>query len=198
MSDIDIKALWQQQPAMPAPAVAELLARVAKLKKKTRTKLAVTNVLLVATCIFIVSIGWLYHPRMVTTRLGIMLMVIAMATYLLAYNRIIPLVSNKSNIDQDTHSYLQQLIRLRQRQEFLYRTMLTLYFILLSAGLCLYFIEFAARMTMLWRVVTYGGTACWVLFNWFYIRPRIIKKQQAGLDDLISRLQGIYEQFTAE
>ncbi|MDR3679260.1 MAG: hypothetical protein P4L41_04780 [Flavipsychrobacter sp.] len=195
-SDIDLKALWQQQPDMPAPDTKELFAKAAKLKMKTRNKIIITNILLAATCAFIVFIGEAYHPKMITTKLGILLMVIAMIMYLIVYNRLLPLLL-KNNSETSISQYLQQFIRIKQKQEFLQKTILSIYFVLLSVGLFLYFIEVAGPMGTIGKAMVYGITALWILFNWFYIRPRTIKKQQAALDAMIDRLQSMNDQLNA-
>ena len=34
----------------------------------------------------------------------------------------------------------------------------------------------------------------WIMLNWFYFRPKQIRKQQQQLDDIIDRLQHICDQ----
>ncbi len=194
-SDIDLKALWQQQPDMPVPDKKELFSKAAKLKNKTRNKLITTNVLLILTSIFITFIGWSYHPKLVTTKIGILIMVIDMVAYLLVYNQLIP-VLYKKDAGASTHEYLQQFIRIKKKQDFLNTTMLSIYYLLLSAGLFLYFIEVADRKNMAARLMTYAITSAWILFSWFYIRPRTIRKQRAAVDTMISKLQAIDDQLT--
>jgi hypothetical protein len=63
------------------------------------------------------------------------------------------------------------------------------------AGICLYMYEYAARMTMTAGIITYAVTLAWIAFNWFYLRPKTIKKQQAKLDELISKFERINKQI---
>ncbi|MEO6979363.1 MAG: hypothetical protein ABI113_13320, partial [Mucilaginibacter sp.] len=79
--------------------------------------------------------------------------------------------------------------------EFLNKTMLTGYFILLSAGITLYFIEYAGRGSLLFQVLAYGITFAWIIFNWIYIRTRTIKKQQKAISDIIARLEEVNRQL---
>ncbi|MBZ4043437.1 hypothetical protein [Flavobacterium hibisci] len=49
--------------------------------------------------------------------------------------------------------------------------------------------EYASRMTILGAGLTYGITFLWILFNWFFIRPKQIKKQQDKINSLIQRFE---------
>ncbi len=193
-NDIDLQALWQQQPSVPPPDTKELFARVAKLKRKNRKKLILTNVLLIATCIYLCWIVWMIHPKMVTTWLSLATLLVAMISYLVVYNRMSPLLL-KDNTDKSAQEYLQQLILLKKKQEFLFTKMLTLYFILLTIGMALYFVEIAAPLGLIGRVITYTVTGAFFLFAWFYIRPRKIRKQRAELNTVIEKLEAVSGQL---
>jgi hypothetical protein len=55
--------------------------------------------------------------------------------------------------------------------------------------------EYTSRMTLFWATVTYGVTLLWIAFNWFYVRPKQIKKQQANTDELISKFEILNRQL---
>jgi hypothetical protein len=44
-------------------------------------------------------------------------------------------------------------------------------------------------------MVTYGLTLFWMGFNWFYIHPKTVKKQQIKLNDLISKMEALTQQL---
>ncbi len=194
MRDMDLRSLWQQQPtAAPLPP-AELLGRVKHVKQKAVRKLVLTNVLLIATCIYISFITVGLHAKMATTYIGAGMVILAMVIYVMAYNRTLPLL-RRADASASVKDHLAQLIHLKEKQDFLFRTMLSVYFFMLSAGMFLYFLEVAAPMSLLWRMVTYGGTGAWVLFAWSYLRPRTIRKQQKDLIALIEKLKEISGQL---
>lgn len=195
-ADTNLQSLWQRQPAPPPLPPADLLGRVTGIKKKAGRKLAVTNVLLLATCFYIGYVTYSFHPKMLTTTLGCGLVISAMILYVLAYNSIIPLL-RKANPGASVQQYLEQLLKLKQKQDFLFRTMLTLYFFMLSAGMFLYFIEVAAGMSRVATAITYGATTTWVLAAWFYLRPRTIRKQQKDLLETIQKLEKLCRQLEA-
>ena len=50
-------------------------------------------------------------------------------------------------------------------------------------------------MTTFWGIFAYGTTSIWILFNWFYLRPKQIKKQQSKLDEIIGKFEMLNEQL---
>ena len=58
--------------------------------------------------------------------------------------------------------------------------------------------EYASRMEVLGAVLSYSITLAWIAFNWFYIRPKTIKKQESKLDELISKFESINKQLKEE
>lgn len=118
-----------------------------------------------------------------------------MVIYLGFYNG---LGSTFKNIDttQTNQGYLQKLIEIKRKQQFMQSKMLSLYFVLLGIGIGLYMYEYVVRMTILWAVFTYGLTLLWMGFNWLYIRPKQIKKQQSKINELIVKFEDVNNQFT--
>ena len=66
---------------------------------------------------------------------------------------------------------------------------------MLTVGICLYMIEPTMRMSLNGQILAYVVTLAWVALNWFYIRPRMIKKQQGKINDLIERFGKLQEQI---
>ena len=131
---------------------------------------------------------------MLTTKIGIVLVIVAMVIFLTAYNQ---LFMNFYRLDNNmTNSeYLQSLYLLKNKQKFMQTTMLNLYFILLFVGICLYMYEYTSRMEVLYAVTTYAVTLAWIAINWFYLRPKTIKKQQAKINGLIDKFEEINNQL---
>ena len=193
-TNIDFKALWARAAESQMPDSREIIDAAIRLNKKMRNKMLMANLCLVASAIFIIFVVFHYHPAMWTTWLGTALIIVAILFNLAASGNVIRLLF-KSNLEVDTTAYLQHLLHIRQKQEYLQTTMLSLYYILLSAGLALYMIEYALMMQTTGRVLTYGITAIWIGFNWFYIRPKTVKKQRAKMDAMISKIGALNMQL---
>ncbi|WP_264565719.1 hypothetical protein [Flavobacterium sp. N3904] len=195
-NNIDFKDLWKQQTVSP-PNIEDLFSKLKHFKRVSIRKLIITNVLLIATSVFILFIWYCYQPEFISTKIGIVLVILAMVIYLLVYNR---LAGFYKTIDGTLNNseYLQKLISIKAKQHFLQSTMLSLYFILLGSGLCLYMFEYTNRMTLFWGIVTYAIMLGWIGFTWFYLRPKEIKKEQDRVNSLIAKFEAVNKQFEAK
>ncbi|WP_291152642.1 hypothetical protein [Flavobacterium sp. UBA7680] len=192
-NNIDFKDLWKKQ-AVNKPNIEDLLARLKQFKKASLRSLWRTNILLAATSAFIIFIWYRYQPEFISTKIGIILAILAMVMYVGVYNRVL---STFKNIDstQTNQEYLQQLILIRKKQQYMQSKVLSWYFVLLMAEICLYMYEYASRMTVFYALITYGITLLWIAFNWFYIRPKQIAKQQDKINGLIEKFEAINHQL---
>jgi len=196
-TEIDFKSLWNKQPATDMPDTKEIFAKADKLKRKTRCTLIGLNLSLIATSIIVVYVGLNIDHVKLTTKIGMALMVIGMISYLVVYNQIIPIVF-KTEVESNSHDYLNKLIRIKRKEDFINKVMINIYFTLLSAGLLLYMLQFAARMSTAWAAWYYILTFGWMAFAWFYLRPRGIRRKQKFLNEVIERLEQINGQLEAE
>ncbi|WP_276379836.1 hypothetical protein [Flavobacterium sp. H4147] len=190
---INFKDLWKKQ-TINQPDMQDLLIRVSKFKKAALRSLWISNILLGLTSAFIIFIWIYYQPQFISTKIGIVLVILAMVIYLFVYNK---LLSSYKNIDatQTNQEYLQKLIVIKKKQQFLQTKMMSFYFVMLTAGICLYMYEYASRMSVLGAGLTYGITLLWMLFNWFFIRPKQIKKQQDKINSLIEKFEEVNNQL---
>lgn len=193
--NIDFKKYWNKKK-IETPAPKEIIRKANEYKRKTRFKLIAANLVLLATCMFISFIWFYYQPEFLTTKLGIVLCFVAMLVYLVFHNTLAPLLINHS-LELDSKAQLKQLITLKRKQRFQQTTLLNGYFILLSLGLGLYMYEYVIRMTLPWAIFSYGIVLFWIALNAFYFRPKIIKKQQTKLNELIAQLKDLNEQLTS-
>jgi len=192
-NNIDFKAMWNREETR-APDISEIFAKANRLSRKTRNKIWRGNILLILTGLFMVFVWWYYQPQMITTKIGLILIMVAITLFVGATSKMFPLLA-KTDVETDSQQFLVQMIRIKQKQEFLGSTMLTIYFVLLSAGIGLYMIEYAGRGSLMFQLTAYGLTAAWIAYNWFYIRPRTIKKQQRAISDIIDKLQALNNQL---
>jgi len=193
-TETDFKALWNKQSTSEIPDTKELLVKAQKLKTSTRNKLMGLNLVLLATMVFIIYIGLNIDNEKLTTKIGIVLIAIAIVSYLAASNQMIPMLF-KTDLETSSQEYLAQLIRIKRKQEFLNKVMINVYFILLSAGLFLYMLQFLERMNPVWATIYLVLTFGWIALAWFYLRPRGMRKKQRALNDMIARLEEVNEQL---
>lgn len=193
---IDLKELWKKQETA-IPDTKELFAKIRAFKKNNLYQLIITNIALLLTSVFIGFVWYYFRPEMLTTKIGVVLAIMAMALYLFVYNRMLPLFVDVG-YEMNSHQYLQQLLKLKEKQLFLQSTIQNIYFILLSTGLFLYMLEYALRMKLPWAILTYAITFLWIAIVWFYFIPRTIKKQQIKINKLINKVEALGRQLTTE
>lgn len=192
-TNMDFKNIWKQQTS-PKPNIEELLNKLKRFKNENLRKLILTNLLLIATSVCIAFIWFCYQPQLTSTKIGIVLVILAMVIFLSAYNRMFMVFYTIDNT-QSNSEYLQSLYLVKNKQKFMQTTILNLYFIMLFLGICLYMYEYASKMTPISAILVYAATFTWIGFNWFYIRPKTIKKQQGKIDGLINKFEEINNQL---
>tara|TARA_B100000809_G_C15091916_1_gene513494 strand:- start:349 stop:939 length:591 start_codon:yes stop_codon:yes gene_type:complete len=192
--NIDFKKYWNKQK-VETPTPKELIKKANQFKRKALAKLIAANILLLVTCVGISFVWFYYQPDFLTTKIGIILCIIAMLVYLAFHNKLAPLLINNS-LELDAKAQLQQLLKFKEKQYFQQTTLLNGYFILLSLGLGLYMYEYVVRMTLPWAIFSYGIVLFWIALNAFYFRPKVINKQQKQLNNLITELKYLSNQLT--
>jgi len=197
MKEINFNELWQSQKVGPSIDAESIISKAKHLQRKTSIKILLNNLLLFATIVFIIGILLHYNPQMITTKIGSLLVIFAIVMQIVASSSLIPLL-NKSNEQTDNATFLNQLLAYKKKQAFIQSIIMTLYFIFLGLGLLLYMIEYVQRGSMIFMISAYGLTISWIAFNWFYVRPKTIKKQQEKCNDVIANFENITIQFSEE
>jgi len=192
--NINFNDLWSKQTAVP-PKESDILKKAAKLKRQNTAHLVFITGLFFLTSLLIIWIWLSEKPQMLSTRLGIVLCLLAMAVYGLIYNQQYAILK-KLNVDDSNQVYLQNLYQLKKHQKFMHGIMLNVYFILLPAGVLLYMIEPVQRMEPRYAILSYLLAVGWILFAWFYLRPKQIKKQQNRLNEIIDKMQSFSNQLS--
>lgn len=188
-TDIDFNNLWMQQSVEP-PQIETITANLASLKLKSLVKLLLVNLLMAVTITIMACIAYYFKPVFITTKIGLLLIVVSIVIFMVAYNQLIPFLKASSG-NKAVTDYLASLIKLKRKQRFLQTTLLKCYFIGLSTGIFLYLYEYAALMPLTWAVICYALTIVWIAFNWFYIRPKVIAKEQNKWNSVIQSLERI-------
>jgi len=193
---IDLKELWKKQETA-IPDTKELYDKIKTFKKNNLYKLIITNIALLLTSAFVGFVWYYFQPEMITTKIGIVLVILAMALYLFVYNKMIPLFVDVG-YELNSRQCLLQLLKLKENQFFLQSTILNIYFILHSTGIFLYMLEYTFRMKLPWAILSYAITFLWIAIVWFYFMPRTIKKQQIKINELINKFEVLSRQLTTD
>ncbi len=188
----DIKALWAQ--AAPHAADASIVIRAAR---KYRAKIILrtsAGILALAGALVVVSlVAFHYQFRLVTTRIGIALVILAIVSGMLMNSQLVWLLL-KPNSTVDNKTFLKTIKELQQKEQYVQTKFLSLYFAVLSIGMMLYLFEFTYG-GLLFSVIIYSATMGWILLAWLYLRPRSIRKQRERTQKIIDQLEGIAAQM---
>lgn len=192
----NLKELWLKQTTEP-PQMEDIFVKLTKMKRKKITVLIAVNILMAITIGVIIFIWLYFDPKFITTKIGIIITVLGIILYLFAYNQILPNLM-KIRDDKNTNDFLESLLKIKKLQKYLQTKMLGIYFMTLSVGICLYLFEYVSMMTLTWSIIVYSLTLVWIGFNWFYLRPKIIQKENNKLYNVIENLEKINSQYRQE
>jgi len=139
---------------------------------------------------------WLRFPDLhFMTKSGMLFAVSALILYIFLNFQKIKII-NKINPALSNQEYLKQMKILQQKDLYMQTKGISQYYLLLSLGMAFYLFEFAERMSLFWGIFTYTITFSWILFGWFYIRPRKIRNQQKKISQVILSLEKIENEFS--
>lgn len=192
-NNLDFKRLWASQSVV-TPSIHDFKNQLTKYKNVNIRSLIILNIFLIIT-VSIIALIWYYaNPKYLITKIGMVLSITAMLIFVLSHNT---LFKSYNTIDKslDTNEYAKRLVALKKRQNFILKTMLNLYFILLSLGIFMYMFEYVQKMNLTLAICFYSVIAVWFLYNWFYLRPKQVDKIQMKSSELIKSLNAVHKQF---
>jgi hypothetical protein len=190
----DIQTLWQNQPGAHLPDAETVKKAANKIRRQIIIKNLMSLLSLCATVVFIAYIGVVADFKYITTKLGIIVIIIAILGGIVLNSQLLKILFNAGNSAMSNQAYLQQLINFRNKQRFFQTKGMVAYFGLLTFGFTLYLYEFYARNAN-FGLSAYALTMLWIAFAWFYIRPRVIRKQDKKITDLINQIESISQQL---
>ncbi|MCU0354960.1 MAG: hypothetical protein MUD08_14670 [Cytophagales bacterium] len=191
----DLKNLWQQMPVQPLLSAAEMNKKAADYQNSMRRKSVFAIGCLLTTLVFIILVGFWIEPQYVTTRIGIVITIGAIVMAVVAQSRLIKTLLPQQSVELDSRHYLEQMVAYQKSMRNVQTKILSLYFVLLSLGIGLYMFEYVMKMPVTGRFLAVSLTAAWIAFNWFYIRPKQIAKQQSKANQIIEQLENVCRQL---
>lgn len=185
--NINFQDIWNKKNA-EIPNIKEIKSKTENYRKKQLFCTALQMSCLILSAIGIIFVWNMIDFEMITTRLGFIIILAAMGMYVYLYSRNINII-RKISPSTSNQEYLSALKKLQQQQLYMQTKGISIYFILLSLGFAVYFYEFVLRMSVLGGILSYGLTFFWMAVNWFFIRPRQIKKQNTKISKVIDSLE---------
>lgn len=192
-TEINFKALWTgQKIEMPGPETLKETAQ--RFRKKQLRKMAWLNIVLLLTIVYFFAIGYSSATTTVLTWIGFSIITIAIVGYLIFHNRTMASIM-KLDLGTSNREYLQRLVRIKKRQTIVYTKITAAYFLLLTAGLFISLWSPLQHLSPPYRIMAVLLTIGWILFVWFYLRPRAVTRQNKKIDPLIKAYAALANQF---
>ncbi|MDR0680733.1 MAG: hypothetical protein LBG15_02605 [Dysgonamonadaceae bacterium] len=192
-TNIELKELWRKQ-TVPAVNLADLLIRIENYKTSGLKKIILLNALLVLTVFFVIFIWIYFNPQLLSSKIGIILTILPMIITIVFNKNTIPLYI-KTDKSQSNVDYLNNLLEIKEKESYIQTKIMNLYFILLSTGIGLYMYEYTLMRSLIWGIVAYAAVLLWIGFNWFVLRPKIIRRNEQKIIDLIQQLEKVKSQI---
>jgi len=191
--NINFQDIWNKKSA-EIPNITEIKSKAEKYRTKKLFSIIFQMGCLILSSAFIIYLWNIIDFKLFTTRLGFIFVLAAIGMYIYLYSQNINII-RKINPAISNQEYLTALKKLQKQQLYMQTKGISIYFILLSLGFAVYFYEFVLRMSLLGGILSYGLTFFWMAINWFFIRPRQIKKQNAKISAVIDSLEMIEKSF---
>ena len=138
------------------------------LQEKEVLELIVLNAVLWMTICFVAFVWIYFKPQLLVTKIGILLTIVAMGTVAVFTHKMIPLYRIVDE-EQSNREYLNELLAVRRKENFMQTKLMNFYFISLSVGIGLYMYEHIQESSLQFRVVAYSVFLLWVGLNWFVV-----------------------------
>ncbi|WP_312769545.1 hypothetical protein [Epilithonimonas sp.] len=192
-TNYNFQDIWKQKETI-APDSQSIIKKANNYKRKRLLIDIRMLACMLATAAGIIVIWNLIDFQMFTTRLGIILILIAIGMYAYLFTQNINVIS-KINPSTSNQEYLSAIKKLEKQQIYMQTRGISIYYILLGVGFVFYFYEFALRMSLLGVVLSYGLTFFWMAVTWFFIRPKQVRKQKEKIADVINSLESLEKGF---
>jgi Ca2+/Na+ antiporter len=196
MKDFEaLKDIWHNQIALPKVSHEDVLRKVRKTKNGFANKLLIE---LVGMCLAISMLlyVWISSPfKMWTTHLAMVIMISCCLYYLYIQVRDYIRIKDESLLLNKPEEYIDYLKSYRSDRYILNTRKYKVYTWFLSFGFLFYFIEIAFLASPWVTVIGAVFTMGWILFCYFVLMKRYIRKEELRLEDMIQNLERLQQQF---
>ncbi|KIA84357.1 hypothetical protein OA84_02130 [Kaistella solincola] len=191
----DLENLWKTSETK-IPAKNDQISKIKNNRMKLKNNYTKGAILLVATGIFILILMTTFDAKILTTPIVSAMVIISLVCFLQA-GLMFFTAKKISDIDetQTPASHLQQWLEFREFQKKLRHWNMPVYYILLSLALGVYMFELLKTVDLWKMLLAFAITYSWLLFAYFYLGKKEVKKQDAKMDGIISELKNLENQF---
>ena len=191
----ELENLWKQSETKIPPQKTNI-SKIKNNRMKLKNTYTKGAILLILTGIFILGL-MIFLDSNIKTILVVSSMIIISITCFLQAALMLFTANEIAKIDetQTPTSHLKQWQSFRVFQKKQRHWNMPVYYTLLSIALGVYMYELLKNADLWKMILTFAITYSWMLFAYFYLGKKEIKKQDAKLDGIISELKSLENQF---
>lgn len=191
----ELENLWKQSETKIPPQKTNI-SKIKNNRMKLKNTYTKGAILLILTGIFILGL-MIFLDSNLKTILVVSSMIIISITCFLQAALMLFTANEIAKIDetQTPTSHLKQWQSFRVFQKKQRHWNMPVYYTLLSIALGVYMYELLKNVDLWKMILTFAITYSWMLFAYFYLGKKEIKKQDAKLDGIISELKSLENQF---
>lgn len=191
----EIKKAWGGQELLPAKNAADIIDGAKNRKRGFANKILLQAMSLLASCIAGLIIIMTVHFKMMSTYAGLVIMFLTVFGF--SCLKLYELVRLKQiDFTNEPKNLLQQLGEFYNLRKFINTTCISIYFILLNLSFLFYFIETLQPLSNLWIGVSIAAYTAWMLFSYFVLRKRRMKKDKQEVEEMISAVKKLEQAFS--
>ncbi|QDP84888.1 hypothetical protein FNJ88_04710 [Chryseobacterium sp. SNU WT5] len=191
----ELENLWKQSETK-VPTKNIDISKIKNNRMKLKNTYIRGAILLMLTGIFILVLMSFLDSKLKTIPIISSMVIISIICFMQAI--LMLFTANKiSKIDetQTPSFHLKQWQNFRKFQKKQRHWNMPVYYILLGSALGVYFYELLKNIDLWKMILAYVITYSWMLFAYFYLGKNEVKKQDAKLDNIISELENLENQF---
>ena len=195
MKDFDhLLSVWQEQPKSPRLSVDDVLKQVKKgiSKLETRVLWSIVSISVAIVTTAGLTLFAVFEQRL--SYIGLFVLLLGMIMYLILQVGDYRTIS-RHDLTLNPGAYLNSLKEYQKRRAYLYGRFYYAFVLMICIGISLYTVEVLNSKPLIFRVVYYSVCAAYILFCTFYLKDRIIKREEKRVSYLIDRLQRLEGQF---
>lgn len=191
----ELENLWKQSETKH-PTKDTKISKIKSNRIKLKNTYSKGAILLIVTGILILVMLFFLDSKLKTIPIILSIIIVSLTCFLQAF--LMLFTANKISTIDETQTpsfHLRQWQNFREFQKKQRHWNMPVYYILLGSALGVYFYELLKNIDLWKMILAYVITYSWMLFAYFYLGKKEIKKQDAKLDHIISELKSLENQF---
>lgn len=193
----DIQNLWKNTETSVKNPLIDYSA-IKSNRQKIRANFFNGSVLLFVTALFIFGLMFFLDSKMQTPTILLamsLVIVLCLLQALLMYTNVRKI--DQISETQTPEKHLQQWQNFNDYRKKQTHWNLPVYYLLLSSALAVYMYELLKDADKMLLVTVFSATFGWMLFSYFYLGKRSLKKMDAKFDGIIGELKNLENQFNS-